>query len=35
MIKKSDLINIIKINASTYYHLTRNKKNKLFFFNNE
>ena len=31
IIKKLDLINIIKINASTYYHLIRNKKNKFFF----
>ena len=31
IIKKSDLINITKINALTYYYLTRNKKNKLFF----
>ena len=30
MIKKFDFINIIKINISIYYHLTRNKKNKLF-----
>ena len=30
MIKKSDFIDIIKINASIYYYLTRNKKNKLF-----
>ena len=30
MIKKSDLIDIIKIDASTYYHLIRNKENKLF-----
>ena len=30
MIKKSDLINIAKINVSIYYYLTRNKKNKLF-----
>ena len=30
MIKKSDFINITKINASTYYHLIRNKKNKFF-----
>ena len=30
MIKKSDLIDIVKINALTYYYLTRNKKNKLF-----
>ena len=31
IIKKLNLIDIIKINASTYYYLTRNKKNKLFF----
>ena len=31
IIKKFNFINIIKINASTYYHLIRNKKNKLFF----
>ena len=31
MIKKPNFINIAKINASVYYHLTRNKKNKLFF----
>ena len=30
MIKKSDLIDIIEINALTYYHLIRNKENKLF-----
>ena len=30
MIKKSDLIDIIEINASIYYYLIRNKKNKLF-----
>ena len=30
MIKKFDFIDIIKINASTYYHLIRNKENKLF-----
>ena len=30
MIKKPDFINIIKINALIYYHLIRNKKNKLF-----
>ena len=30
MIKKPNFIDIIEINASTYYHLTRNKKNKLF-----
>ena len=31
MIKKSDFIDIIKINASIYYYLIRNKENKLFF----
>ena len=31
MIKKSNLIDIIKINISIYYHLIRNKKNKFFF----
>ena len=30
MIKKSDFIDIAKINISIYYHLIRNKKNKLF-----
>ena len=30
MIKKLDFIDIIKINASIYYYLIRNKKNKLF-----
>ena len=30
IIKKLNFINITKINASIYYHLTRNKKNKLF-----
>ena len=30
MIKKFDFIDIIKIDASTYYYLTRNKENKLF-----
>ena len=30
MIKKLDFIDIIEIDASTYYHLIRNKKNKLF-----
>ena len=30
MIKKFDLIDIIKIDTLTYYHLIRNKKNKLF-----
>ena len=29
-IKKFNFIDIIKINASIYYYLTRNKKNKLF-----
>ena len=31
IIKKFDLIDIAEINISIYYHLTRNKKNKLFF----
>ena len=31
IIKKFDFINIIKINASIYHHLIRNKENKLFF----
>ena len=31
IIKKLDFIDIIKINASIYYHLIRNKKNKFFF----
>ena len=31
MIKKLNFIDIIKIDASTYYYLIRNKKNKLFF----
>ena len=31
MIKKFDFINIIKINASTYYYLVYNKENKFFF----
>ena len=31
MIKKSNFINIAKINALIYYYLTRNKENKLFF----
>ena len=31
MIKKSNFIDIVKINISIYYHLIRNKKNKLFF----
>ena len=30
MIKKFNLIDIIKIDALTYYHLIRNKENKLF-----
>ena len=30
MIKKSDFINIVEINASIYYFLIRNKENKLF-----
>ena len=30
MIKKSDFIDITEIDASAYYYLTRNKKNKLF-----
>ena len=30
IIKKFNFIDIIKIDASTYYYLTRNKKNKLF-----
>ena len=30
MIKKSDFIDIVKINASIYYYLIRNKENKLF-----
>ena len=30
MIKKFNIIKIVKINVSTYYDLTRNKKNKLF-----
>ena len=30
MIKKFNLIDIIEINVSIYYYLTRNKKNKLF-----
>ena len=29
-IQKSDLIDIVEINASTYYHLIKNKENKLF-----
>ena len=35
MIKKFNFIDIVKIDASIYYYLTRNKKNKLFFFDNE
>ena len=35
MIKKLNLIDIIKINASIYYYLTRNKKKQALFFNNE
>ena len=31
MIKKFDFIDIVKINASIYYYLIRNKENKLFF----
>ena len=31
MIKKFDFIDIIEINISIYYYLTRNKENKLFF----
>ena len=31
IIKKFNFIDIIKINALTYYYLIRNKKNKLFF----
>ena len=30
IIQKLDLLNIIEINASIYYYLTRSKKNKLF-----
>ena len=30
MIKKFDLIDIAEIDVLIYYHLTRNKKNKLF-----
>ena len=29
-IQKSDLINIVEIDVSTYYYLIRNKENKLF-----
>ena len=35
IIKKSNFIDIIKIDASIYYHLTRNKENKFFFFDNK
>ena len=35
LIQKSDLLNIIKIDISIYYYLTRSKENKLFFFDNE
>ena len=35
MIQESDLLNIIKIDISIYYYLTRSKENKLFFFDNE
>ena len=31
MIQKFDLLNIIEINVSVYYHLIRSKKNKFFF----
>ena len=31
MIKEFNLIDIAKINASIYYYLIHNKKNKLFF----
>ena len=34
LIKEFNFINIIKINISTYYYSTRNKKER-FFFNNE
>ena len=30
MIKKLNFIDIVEINASTYYYLIRNKENKLF-----
>ena len=30
-IQKSDLIDIVEINASAYYYLIRNKENKFFF----
>ena len=35
MIKKFNFIDIVKINASIYYYLTRNKKKQALFFNNE
>ena len=35
MIQKFNLLNIIEIDALIYYHLTRSKENKFFFFNNE
>ena len=35
MIKKSDFIDIVEINASIYYYLIRNKKKQVFFFDNE
>ena len=31
MIQKSNLLNIVEINISIYYYLTRSKENKLFF----
>ena len=31
IIQKSDLLDIVEINISIYYHLTRSKENKLFF----
>ena len=31
MIQKFDLLNIVEIDAFIYYHLTRNKENRLFF----
>ena len=30
-IQKSDLIDIVEIDVLTYYHLIKNKENKLFF----
>ena len=30
MIQEFDLLNVVEINVSTYYYLTRNKKNRLF-----